>query len=70
MIVNKDSQTDAMSQAGITGGRGQSVAGTLPKSLRKGGRIGKTGIYRLHKGEEVIPAGRAARKAGRKSGRR
>jgi hypothetical protein len=70
MIVNKDSQTDAMSQASITGGRGQVTSQNLPKSLRKGGRISRTGVYKLHKGEEVIPAGRAARKSGRKSGRR
>lgn len=44
-------------------------------SLKKGGRIPKTGIYRLHKGEEVIPADKVKRiekkrKATRKSGRR
>jgi hypothetical protein len=41
-------------------------------SLRKGGRIKKTGLYRLHKGEEVVPAGRkkANRKASRSCGRR
>jgi hypothetical protein len=27
-------------------------------NLKEGGRIKKTGIYRLHRGERVIPAGR------------
>ena len=31
-------------------------------SMKKGGRIKKTGVYRLHKGERVVPA----RKAGRR----
>ena len=42
-------------------------------SFRKGGRVKKTGIYRLHKDEVVIPAEKArklGRKSGRKSGRR
>lgn len=42
---------------------------------KKGGRISRTGIYKLHKGEYVIPADKVKRlekrrKAGRKSGRR
>ena len=34
------------------------------KGFRKGGRVHRTGIYRLHKGERVIPA------RGRRRGRR
>lgn len=41
---------------------------------RKGGRIKRTGIFRLHKGEVVVPADKVKRlekrKAARKSGRR
>jgi hypothetical protein len=41
---------------------------------RKGGRIKATGIFRLHKGEVVVPADKVKRmekrKAARKSGRR
>jgi hypothetical protein len=31
-------------------------------SLRKGGRVKATGVYRLHSGERVIPAGRGNRR--------
>lgn len=46
-----------------------------PYSLKKGGRIKKTGVYRLHKGEFVLPEKMVkrldkSRKAPRKSGRR
>jgi hypothetical protein len=41
---------------------------------KKGGRIKRTGIFRLHKGEVVVPADKVKRmekrKAARKSGRR
>jgi hypothetical protein len=36
-------------------------------SKKRGGKIRKTGIYRLHKGEHVVPAKRS--KKSRKSGR-
>jgi hypothetical protein len=35
---------------------------------RKGGRVDKTGVYRLHKGEYVVTAAKA-RKAGRRTKR-
>jgi hypothetical protein len=35
-------------------------------SRKKGGRIHKTGLYRVHKGEYVIPAKRSTKKASRK----
>lgn len=46
-----------------------------PYSLKKGGRIKKTGVYRLHRGEFVLPEKVVkrldkSRKAPRKSGRR
>jgi len=39
-------------------------------SMSKGGRIKKTGVYRLHENEQVITARAAKRMASRKSGRR
>jgi hypothetical protein len=44
---------------------------TVEGSMRKGGRVKKTGLYRLHKGEEVVPPEKArkARKSGRKASR-
>ena len=39
-------------------------------ALRKGGRVKKTGIYRLHKGEIVIPEKMAGRLGKRKSQRK
>lgn len=40
------------------------------RSMKKGGKVRKTGLYLLHEGENVIPAGRkASRKGARKSGR-
>jgi hypothetical protein len=38
--------------AGITGGGEDSMLG----SFKKGGTVPKTGVYKLHKGEKVIPA--------------
>ena len=35
--------------------------GDVLGSLKKGGRINKTGVYRLHKGELVLPAAAAAK---------
>ena len=54
---------------------GPPEAPVLAGSRKKGGRIKKTGIYRLHKGEFVIPAHTVQRldkkrKASRRSGRR
>lgn len=44
------------------------------QSARKGGRVKKTGVYRLHKGEVVIPEKMVSRlgkrKASRKTARR
>jgi len=39
------------------------------EGFRKGGRVKKTGVYRLHKGEVVVPARIAKRMKGRASGR-
>lgn len=77
----RDSVTSA-----VKGAEATNMARTLPDygserindpdapSKRKGGRIKRTGIYRLHKNEVVIPAkvanGLGKRKASRFSGRR
>src|SRR5690242_3767638 len=39
---------------------GQFPPGMFP-SMQKGGPVPKTGLYKLHKGEEVIPAGKGRR---------
>jgi hypothetical protein len=55
-------------------GEKQSIDMSGAQSLSKGGRIKRTGVYRLHKGEVVVPAKAVKRmekrKATRKSGRR
>lgn len=37
---------------------GEAFGNAILGSLKKGGRIKKTGLYRLHKGELVVPAGK------------
>lgn len=59
---------------GGAGGR-KSLDESIRGAKKKGGRIKKTGIYRLHKGEFVVPAHIVQRldkqrKGSRKSGRR
>jgi hypothetical protein len=51
--------------AGSAGGQAPSYMSFQPVagSLKKGGRVRKTGLYRLHKGEDVIPAKRRSGKA-------
>ena len=50
------------------------VAGATPPSYKKGGKVHKTGLARLHKGERVIPKSKvhkvekAMRKVSRKRG--
>jgi hypothetical protein len=41
------------------------MSGPIP-SKKKGGPIRKTGLYRLHAGEYVVPAKGRSRKAGQK----
>jgi len=41
-----------------------------PKSFKKGGKVKKTGIYKLHKGEKVVTAKQAKRPASKLRGRR
>jgi hypothetical protein len=61
---NKTPQTPAPSPpppASGGGGRKSSLAGGALKALKipgfkKGGKVKKTGIYKLHKGETVVPA--------------
>jgi len=33
------------------------------KSFKKGGKVKKTGVYKLHKGEKVVPAKKAKMKS-------
>lgn len=49
---------------------GARQAGVALASKKRGGRIPKTGIYKLHAGEFVIPARAAKKISGRKSSRR
>jgi hypothetical protein len=52
--------------------RAASSADRILASMRKGGRVKKTGVYRLHKGERVLnkrQAGRTKKKGRAKSGR-
>ena len=52
----------------------EGVAGATPPSYKKGGKVHKTGLARLHKGERVIPKSKVhkveklMRKASRKRG--
>ena len=67
----KDSAKSSQSGSGdawSTGWKAGSKAANKnkPASLKKGGKIKKTGIYRLHKGETVVPAGKATGKHLRK----
>lgn len=56
--------------AGAAQGPDENTPEPIMGRLAKGGRIKKTGVYRLHKGEEVITARAAKRMSARKSGRR
>jgi hypothetical protein len=50
-------------------GGGLPGAGALPgalPSMKKGGKVKKTGPHKLHKGEVIVPASRAAARARRK----
>ena len=50
----------------IDGGGGGSRKKSVP-SMKRGGRVKKTGLVRLHQGEQVIPAGRSKKgKRGKK----
>jgi hypothetical protein len=68
--AGKSMQQSGQSQ--IEAARDQAARGAVP-SYKKGGRVKKTGLARVHKGEQVIPAhkahkgrsGKKARKAGR-----
>lgn len=42
-----------------------SLAGKVIGSLKKGGKVKKTGKYKLHKGEQVIPRNRVKDLAGK-----
>jgi len=43
-----------------------STVSSRPLSMKKGGKIKKTGVYKLHKGEKVVPAKKAPKKASKK----
>lgn len=45
--------------------RWQKFRSNLAGSFKKGGRVKKTGVYRLHKGEKVIPANKVKRSRSR-----
>jgi hypothetical protein len=54
---NKTEKPKKQSKLGKVGGAIKKVAKTgLIASLKKGGHIKRTGLYRLHKGEDVVPA--------------
>ena len=40
--------------------------GVIPGSMRKGGRVKKTGLYRVHKGERVVGRRQSHREKGRR----
>jgi hypothetical protein len=42
-------------------GRLMNAAGPVLASMKRGGRVHKTGLYRLHRGERVIPKRRGRR---------
>jgi hypothetical protein len=55
-------------QAGALRAPGQFGAGPMQpepviRSMKKGGKVKKTGRYKLHKGERVVPAKKARKKS-------
>jgi hypothetical protein len=51
----------ARAQAGGPAGPAAGIQGQ-PPSMKKGGKVKKTGAYKLHKGEHVVPAKKAGAK--------
>ena len=62
-------RTPARRKAGSPS-RSFSAIAAGPKSFKKGGKVKKTGIYKLHKGEKVVTAKQAKRPASKLRGRR
>jgi len=53
---------DIISDAEGGGGGGSSKRQQQPPSYKRGGKVRKTGLARVHKGEMVIPVGRGKKK--------
>jgi len=49
-------------QEGIIAGKKAGFAKKKKKSFQKGGKVKKTGTYKLHKGETVVPAKKRGKK--------
>jgi hypothetical protein len=61
-IKNQQAKKNAAKPVTQAGGMPQMPAGISAGSFKKGGRIRKTGLALLHKGEHVIPAGKHSSK--------
>lgn len=64
--MNGWKQIRADNKASQSDGSKSRIASTYQGSFKNGGHVKKTGIYLLHKGEEVIPHKRARAKTQRK----